>query len=271
MKIRPEINLTEDFQKKISSDIFESSNRPMTKLLVDMETMFDYKLAALFGMIKTEKEYEYILNKLPLYSKYKGRQVTKCFPSLKFTEDDVMDFISKESNKKYLSTAGLITNVTNLVPAQLAMFDWVNNNSPLYDKSPIEVYFYNELFKVSDETSFQIDKSLRTLFPNINCYFVNKDINKENEDFLQKIDHFIVDNFKKFTEEKSVTYKMLLSDYKFIGSMISATIQFEEDDPYLEDEQDERIKATMEAMNVFCCFMLFNKQLLNKPYKEVKK
>ena len=269
MTERQNIEMSDEFSKHLSEQMFESSNRPMTNLLVDMETMFDYKLAAILGMIKTDKEFDYITKKLPQYAKYKGRKITTCFPSLKFTEEMVTNFIKDEKNRKYLSSAGLITNITNLIPAQLALFDYVNKNSPLYDNRPINLYFYNELFLPVEETTFQIEKSLKSMFPNIKCHFINRNINNEKEEFLEKMDHLIIDNFKKFVDEKSVTYKMLLQDLKFLGSTISATIQFEEDDAFLESEDDPRTQATNEAMNSFCCFMLFNKKLLN-PMKGTK-
>lgn len=147
-----DFDLTDDMCKTISEEFFKQQHKPLLNIYVEMEAMFDYKLSALLKMIRTEKEFEYIKSKLPLYRTYKGQKITRCFPALKFTEDDLNNFIKDPKNHLYLSVGSLITNVSNLIPAQVSFFNMINKNSPMYNHEPITIYFNNNLFPLAKES-----------------------------------------------------------------------------------------------------------------------
>ena len=257
-----DINLTDDMCKVISEEFFKKQHKPLLNIYVEMESMFDYKLSALLKMIKTEKEFEYIKTKLPLYRTYKGKNITRCFPALKFTENDIDNFIKDPNNHLYLSAGSLITNVSNLVPGQIAFFNMINKNSPMYNHEPITIYFNNSLFPVAKESCRHIFNSLSSIFPNIDCKFSNRSLKQESKDFIEHIDHFILDDLKSFTEKDTLTYKMLFIERKFILKMISASYLFDEEYAFMSEQSKEQIKNTELVFSPFCMFMLFDKQLI---------
>ena len=174
----------------------------------------------------------------------------------------INNFINEKKNHKYLSSGSLITNVSNLVPAQIAMFDQANKLSPLYKNEPINIYFVNELFSVEEASKRHIVGSMRSLFPNINCYFFHKKIHNEAIDLLEKVDHFLLDDIRSFCTDNSNTYNMFLRDRKFLGKSIYATYQLEEDNAFINDETKERFKKTEEFFKIFTYFMFFDRQLI---------
>ena len=136
--------LDEDFTKQLSQTFFETQHKPLLNIYVDMATIFDYKLAAIIKMAKTEVEYKYISHQIKPageYSTYKGRNISKCFPALKFSEEAINKFIKDPANIEFLSFAGLLTNVSNLVPSQVFFADYINKQTPLYENEPINIYF----------------------------------------------------------------------------------------------------------------------------------
>lgn len=251
-----------DVANLISDTLLKSQLDPLLHLYVDMSTMFDYKLSSILGMIRSQKEYDYIRSRLETYQLYKGREITKIFPALKFTEDDITNFMLETKNHKYLSAGSLITNVSNLVPAQIAMFDAINKQSPMYNKEPINVYFVNEFFPIEDSSRRHMIGSLRSLFPNINCYFFHKKIHTESLELLKLVDHFLLDDIKSFCTDHSNTYNMFLKDRKLLGKSIYATYQLEEEDPFINDNNKEKFKKTEEFFSLFCFFMFFDRQLI---------
>lgn len=263
--------LDEDFTNQLSQSLFESQHKPITNIYVDMATMFDYRVAALIKMAKTEMEYKYISHQIKSdgeYSQYKGREITKCFPALKYSENDISKFLKDPKNIEFLSFAGLLTNVSNLVPAQVFFADHVNKQSPLYDNEPINIYFVNELFMPSEQSCLQIRNSLTSLFSNLNCQFRHKKINMEDEEFLSKMDVFILDDMMDFTKENTNSANLLFNKRKLLGSIIQATYRLDEESPYMSDEGEERIQNTAKQLNMFCSFMFFDKQLISTQQME---
>lgn len=242
--------------------MFKAYNKPKLNLYVDMAAMYDYRLTALLNMCKVEAEYDYIKKKLPKYALYKGRKITTVFPALKFTEEQVEAYLRDPNNVTVLSEASLITNITNLIPSQLFMFNWVNKQSPLYENEPINIYFVNEYFLPTERSALKIDHGLKKLYPNTICHFRNQKINEEPESLLATIDHFILDDIKSFTAENTITYKMLIAERRLFGSAIYASHRFEDHEPWMDDDGQGRIDRFEELMNHFCYFMSFDKLLL---------
>ena len=256
----------DDYSKKLSDEWFNAQHKPMLHIYIDMATMFDYKLTALLGLCKKEVEHAYIKEQLPKYLTYKGKQITKCFPALQFKEEDILSFMQDENNNKIMSCGGIITNMSNLVPAQLFMAGWINQQSPNYRNEPIHLHFVNEYFKPFEPYMDKMIEEIKKSFPNIKHDVKHTKIVNEPEKYLTGMDILILDDMEEFTKEGNPTHEWFFTK-KFIGSIFNVTFRLGEDDPFTtEDKKEEikeKIKNTEALFNTFSTFNFVDKIIIS--------
>lgn len=256
--------LSKDMMERLSNDYFLSMYKPFTNVYIDMDIMYDYRLSALISLCRTEAEYNYIMKRLPTYAKYKGRQITKVFPSLKFTEEQLSEALKDPRNTQKLSEASLLNNLVQLVPAQISLFDDMNKRSPLYKGEPINLHFINKHFIITDQAALKINNSMSQFKDNIICHFRHNEIGTEDEMYLSKMNQFILDDIQDFVKETKNSYRMLIEERKFFGTSIFASDRLDDDTPWMEDEGAERLSKTEKFFSMFAHFMFFDKQLLHR-------
>ncbi len=256
-----------DLSDKLNDDWLKSQHKPILNMYVDMSTMFDYKLTALLGLCKVEKEHEYIQKQMDTYLKYKGKNITTCFPALKFKEEDILNFMTDPKNRQFLCCGGIITNISNLIPAQIFMAEWINKQSPFYKDEPVNIHFVNEYFEPYEPYMKMLIHELTKSFPNIRCDFKKVKIVEEHENYLSNMDILILDDMETFIDEKYKTHELFFTK-KFSGSFIHATCRFDENAPFIDQDGKERIENTEELFNTFCTFSFFNKMIISHMPKE---
>lgn len=74
---------------KESAEIIESMMMPINTIYIDSDFLYDYRLGALLMFAKDENTYNYILSKIGEYECNPTMKITKVFPDLGLSEEDV--------------------------------------------------------------------------------------------------------------------------------------------------------------------------------------
>jgi len=272
--IQPDPELLKAFKEtNFGSTIMDKIHTPMTCMYVDLDMMFDYHLAAIMRMIRTEAEMSYLKSRFHDYRSYKGTDICSVFPKLKFTKQQVLDFLHDETNAKYLSHCGILTNVTNMVPGYISTMDFFNRDKPDSEPPPITVHFVNRYFLPTEGCQAAITSSIKGFAKDLSCTFRHVAPENDNPTRLLSSTSILIKDIKAFLEPDTNSYKILIDEFKLKDTAVIADYRLEDDeDPYIKESMKELIDKTEKLLSTFCFFYFVDRHPLflsdnptNKP------
>ena len=205
---------------KESTEIIRSMMMPIKTIYIDSDFLYDYRLGALLMLAKNEKEYNYILSKLGEYECSPTMKITRVFPDLGFTEEDV-DLMEYDLKFESYVVAGAPR--TEFLDEFQSFIAWIATyNRSQTDDPRIDVIVN---FRNHHPTDVQWN-SLRG-FMSVGSRFVNvikteyNDWDKMSDEFIDKIDMMFVYDMPNFASSLKVahavrrftTHKKLLFAY----------------------------------------------------------
>lgn len=222
---------------------FEAQYNPARNIYMDFECFQDYNIGALLNMITTEKEYEYILSRLPNYEDAVYGGVTEHFPALGFTDDQIGDFIADPENHLKLSTSFMrqffyvwmmlginVVQRNSQGDAHTQPTVWINTH----------VVGFPERIK-RKWTMWAVD----TLNAG-SVKFTNGFYKDMPDEFFTSMDIMVIDDFISFKELPTVT-KAMVTDGHFVEKEIWALRQV---DQYVLDNKIEITDELFEKTEV---------------------
>lgn len=262
--LNPDPELLEAFRKaNFGSQVFDQIYRPLTTIYIDMEMLFDYQLAALLRMIRTDVELQYMRSRFKDYKTYKGDDICNVFPKLKFTQQQIQDFLHDPKNIPYLSKCGILTNISNMVPNYITMAEFDGKEFTEPDEIQSTVHFVNRYFLPTPESMNAIESSLKPFSKNLNCTFKHVAPEKDSVGRLTQSSTILVKDIKTFLLPESSVYKILFEEFKLKHTALVADYRLEDDaDPYLKSSMHDLAKKTEEVLSTFCFFYFLDRHPL---------
>lgn len=257
------IKTPEQFFDQSSKHFMAELLRPINNVYVELDALWDYKIGALTGMIDTEAEYQYILHRIQQYNTGNDKRISKMFPVLDISDDDVLEFLKDPEHSNYLCSRSPITSLYTEFPLWLEeIFRHNRRESP---NSDVNLYLNCRYFRYPKPYQQQLVKLIQDAFPYTTVTFLHGNVAFAGEEFIKKMQFFILSDLQEFLPEGSTTGKLMEANKMFdvyvkcIRS-ISPTVLDRPDCP----AQDSLIESTAAFFNMMCNFEYVNANVITE-------
>lgn len=214
-------NLTQKIDQ-LSNDYFQNEFKVIERVYIDLACIYDFKIAALIQMLRTEAEYSYVIAKLPIYEGHYNRSIETCFPVLNISDKQIAEFIANPKNHELLSLAAPITNLYDQIPDLIKLF---NNHNRKMDKSRDLQFFFNCRDFVYDPKMQQsLTKAIQGIDPHVIVRFMNEKYNVIATDFILNMDAFIIEDVQSFIDVPQLA-KLMFSEGCLQNKIVVALLQ----------------------------------------------
>jgi len=129
----------EKIYEKMKTDFFNLLIKPVRRIYIDMELLQDFNLGALVTTLKNESEYQYVLKNIYVYNMRYDNLISKHFPDLKRSEEDIQKVLKDPKKQLQLNIFSPFTIVyMKYLKEIFTTLNKVNINHTDY-RSPMEV------------------------------------------------------------------------------------------------------------------------------------
>lgn len=231
---------------KMSEEIIKPFTAQKEHIYVDADLIYDYRLGALLALIRSEEDFNYVWENLDAYATAPSLTVTKFFPKLGITEEDLDKVIKNPEYFNFLTAAAPPSQFMEDVESVIRVFNTLNESREV--KNPVKFHINQRQIKIHPhykrgiiETIHNIDKSIIVDFTEYPTWF---DV---PETFLEQQDFICVYDLKEFLTEGTTSQKLLSAvPSKLMKSNILTLLQSDKDFPKVEDFVN--LKVLMEVM-----------------------
>lgn len=250
-----------DKTNELASEMFKEIFKPVRCVYVDLECFQDYDLGALLNLIGNEKEYRHILENIDTFSERLDKQVIKYFPELKYSDEDIKNFISNKKNWDVLSLSSPMTSIYNSFPGTIAQIN-IHNKQCEQRVDGVKFILNNNRFPLHWKMQESIQKGISTLLPSSIIEFTNEELETKNKEFLKYVDIYFLNDIIKFCQHEN-TSKFLISDGMFREKRIFATPAADRE--FKSDKELNTVmNATQTMLDVFCEFSFVQRKILTE-------
>lgn len=228
---------------KESTEIIKSMMMPMKTIYIDSDFLYDYRLGALLMLAKNEKEYNYILSKIEEYECSPTMKITRIFPELGLTEEDVdlMEYDLKY--EEYVVAGAPRTEFLDIFHSFLA---WIStyNRSQTDDKSFTVVINFRK-HKMPESSWLKLKEYLSSGSTNVNV--VKTEFNSWDnvpQDLFNIVDLLFVYDTPDFASSSMVSNAIRTLDTT--KKLVFAYPQVETDRP--TQEEDKEVLQNFESL-----------------------
>lgn len=254
-----QLNVLQQFSKKM----FQNEHPPVKHIYVDLEAFVDFYLGAIMLMIKTNVEYQYVVSRLEAYAKYPYRDITKVFPSLKFSMEDIEKLISDEK------IAPLILNS----PTKSLFYDWVemaaewSQKNKVQDNNIIPIVHVNcRTMKLTDAVKQKWTMYFQDTVLNCNVRFYHNAYSDFTVEFVNQMDVMVIDDCEAFFDNPKLKDDIEAGNY--IGKEVYGFRYLGKDISIAEDELEQTFDQTEAALCLFFGFRYLDKRVLMTQQKK---
>lgn len=134
----PEETKIKQVMDQVSEDILRPFKEPIKAIYIDADFLYDYRLGELLLKVTCDEDYQVILKHLDEYINGTSLKITKYFPELNLTEED-LDLLGKDPVlSKYISVAAPPTKFLMELPSFIMQINTYNKNRE--EGAPLKVY-----------------------------------------------------------------------------------------------------------------------------------
>lgn len=236
----------------------------LENIYIDADLLYDFKLGALMAHIKNEKEYDYIVSKIPDYLQVYDLKCAEHFPEMHLTDADLERVINNPKYEKVLTCLTPRTTFMVDIERLLSIVRGINKNKET--TKPVHLYINEGRHSLSVILKRQLTEYIRRLDSNVILEFTNfKSWYDVSERFIGNMDFIGVYDIVEFVKEGTPTQKLLSAvPSGFAKTSISALAQIS---TILEekDNAEEVLRNTASVFSMMCDqFAFLKKSLITK-------
>ena len=247
--------------KKANEKEFEDMNTPIKRVYIDIEFLQDFRLGALIKLISTDVEYQYILEKLPLYSVSHGEPITRFFPDLGFTEEQVKEYMEDKSHWEDLAMdSPFYENVESIC---VFISEYTKHNVRVGYTKPIDIYIGCTDLLYCVKARRRLAVILMDFLDMVNLVFIPTSLYEFEEVAIEDYDVYMVASANKLINNEALVKKferMEMANKTIIGLEELDTTEDELKEANMSIE--DAFAATVEFCNMFVKFAFAKRVIL---------
>lgn len=254
-------NRIADTLKRNNEKEFEDMMRPIQKVYIDIEFLQDFRLGALIKLIKTDVEYQYIREKIPLYSFSHGESVTKYFPDLGFKEEQIDEYLKDESHWEELAMDSPFYE--NVKAICVFIGEYLKHNMRVGYTKPIDVYIGCTDLLYCIKARRRLAVILMDFLDSVNLIFIPTSLYEFEEVAIDDYDVYMVASPSKLINHEKLVKKfekMEMSNKTIIG--LEEVTTTDEELKEANMSIDDAFEATTEFCNMFVKFAFAKRIIL---------
>ena len=256
-----DVNRILDSLKRNNEKEFEDMMTPIKRVYIDIEFLQDFRLGALIKLIKTDVEYQYIREKIPIYSASHGEPVTKFFPDLGFKEEQIDEYMKDESHWEGLAMDSPFYE--NVKAICVFIGEYLKHNVRVGYNKPIDVYIGCTDLLYCIQARRRLAVILMDLLDSVNLVFIPTSLYEFEEVAIDDYDVYMVASPNKLINNEKLVKKfekMEMSNKTVIGLLELDTTEEELKDAGMS--ADDAFEATVEFCNMFVKFAFAKRIIL---------
>ncbi len=241
----------------VCSDLVAPYVRQKEHIFIDVETLYDFKLGALF-CLTTKDQYKYILDLLPDYLSSKDLEVCKHFPECNVDEETINRFMDDPVVNKTLSLIApprsLVEDLADIIPALNTY------NTSKETQHPLKITINQSTFELSDEAKLRLEDYIHSVDSNVEVTFVKYNWTNIPKDVLEMQDVIIVYDIAAFVDISATPVIDCIKEGVFAKTTIASFMQVTNQN--CEDTAKGEMNFAI-TMDIFCNnFIILEKELL---------
>lgn len=150
---------------QLSEDILRPFKEPIKAVYIDADFLYDYRLGELLLKVTCDEDYQIILKHLDEYINGTSFKITKYFPELKMTEED-LDLLEKDPVLgKYVQVAAPPTKFLMELPKFIMQINTYNKNRE--DGAGLKIYINTKGGKMNSSIWNRLSDGIERIFKNV--------------------------------------------------------------------------------------------------------
>lgn len=161
----PEETKVKQAMDQVSEDILRPFKEPIKAVYIDADFLYDYRLGELLLKVTCDEDYNVVLKHLDEYINGTSFKITKYFPELNLTEED-LDLLERDPVLgKYVQVAAPPTKFLFELPKFIIQLNTYNKNRE--ENSEIKIYINTRGRKMNSAIWSRLADGLEKMCPNV--------------------------------------------------------------------------------------------------------
>ena len=161
----PEETKVKQAMDQVSEDILRPFKEPIKAVYIDADFLYDYRLGELLLKVTCDEDYNVVLKHLDEYINGTSFKITKYFPELNLTEED-LDLLERDPVLgKYVQVAAPPTKFLFELPKFIIQLNTYNKNRE--ENSEIKIYINTRGHKMNSAIWGRLADGLEKMCPNV--------------------------------------------------------------------------------------------------------
>lgn len=242
-------------------DVMKNLQPTINHMTISLDAISDLRLGALLAIIEEEWEFKYIKSMIDVYSSRFDRTIMNHFPELKYTEDDIVNFIKDPKNSEVLIKTSPCTELEQNLPYLLSTIVDGNRTKPNSDDS-LSIRFNSRYFEVPKHIQESTTNRLSKYVNGGSISFRSGPLEDMEIGEILQTDAIVIYYLNNFFNSANISELILEKGAlltKIIYGIFESVADIEDED---SDEFKTMVSATEAALNLVCQFKFVDNKLL---------
>lgn len=237
--------------QEVANKYFQDETGPIEKIYVDLEYLQDFKFGALLTTITTKKELEYIYHKLKDYNSRFDEDVSKYFPALKVSEEQISEIMKNKSLLKFIKAPW-----TSAYYDFMIITRFIAHQNRAVSSTPIVLEFNINVSDVEypQELANLVKIHLSESFGDVRVNFTHMKRYEDQLSFYLQQDVLFLKDMEQFVKEDTDTSIAFVSEGRFFNKKIFAKPQINPDLNITKKQYKDALTSTQIQLDVYCDF-----------------
>lgn len=238
--------------KDIQGKVFDMEHHPISNIYVDMELLQDLRFGTLLSMLTVKDEITYIYSKLKNYNERVDNEISKYFPILNISEEDILKTMADPKEILKICTIAPFTMAYDIFISFLIAI--VRHNKIVSNVNHVtlninigDINYPMELLNKFRDNLIRLIPSLRIAISKTKRYDVNV------QEFITN-DAFFLFEMHKLLSEKSQTAIAFIQNGSFFGKQVFAPIYIDSTLHKKVEDYQNILVSTEYGLNIYCEF-----------------
>lgn len=246
---------------KVTQEMYRIEHAPVHHIHIDLETLIDLNLGALFTLIHSDAEFQYILKNVASYEGSYDRKTAKYFPQLNITEEQIAARRRDPSWQTKVATMAPRTNLHDLLPLILQPIVQNNVLSPDHDKQPITLHFWTEGFIVPRSVQVRLCHAIFSARLPVAFNFHTEPLEKADAKYIDAVGLWFIYDICRFNRLENMNDAMCIRG-SFAMKPVFAVRRVKDEFVNLpKKELATGLRDASDGMNLACVFNFFKYKL----------
>lgn len=250
--------------QEVATKYFQDETGTIEKIYVDLEYLQDFKFGALLSTITTKKELEYVYHKLKDYNSRFDESISKYFPVLKVSEEQISEIMQNGDLSKFIKTPWTSTFYDFMIITR-----FISHQNRAMSTTPIVLEFNINIADV--EYPIELENMLKIhlseTFGDVRVNFYHNKRYEQNLEFYLQQDVLFLKDMEQFVKEGTPTSIAFVSEGRFFNKKIFAKPQINPELNLTKSQYNDALNATQIQLDVYCDFAYIQSLIPINPQK----